>query len=385
MIPALKISIDEEQRRWILERIDECLMNGQLVQGKYVKQLEEKFARYAGVKHAIAVNSGTGAMEIVMRILGVEGKEVIIPTNTFCATATGVLFAGGRVNFADVDPETLSVSLEAIQRRVTEDTAGVVIVHIGGIIAPEIVKIQKWCEENNLWLYEDAAHAHGCWLNGKHAGTFGIAGSFSFFATKVMTSGEGGMIVTNDSEIARKAALYRNHGKPEPWVSYHVLAGSNWRMNEIAAIIGLAQLDRLERMIEKRQEIARQYNSFIYKRLPDIKIIVPQNKTNWYKYILVLPSGIDRETLKQKMAEKGIKMQGEVYGLPLHNQPIFKDLALAESFPVADDICRRHICLPLYTELTRGQVDTVCLALESVLTEMRLENNIVDDRNEELA
>ena len=251
-IPPVKVHFPEEDRKEILRRVDECLFTGMVAQGKNVKEFEDEFAKYVGTKHAIAVSSGGAAIEIAMRILNVGGKEVLVPTNTFLATASGVILAGGKVRLVDIEPDTFSPSLTNIQERVTPDTIGVVIVHMGGIITPEMESIKKWCDKNGLWLFEDAAHAHGSMMNGKTAGTFGIAGAYSFFATKVMTSGEGGMIVTENDEFANKARILRDYGKPEPWVSYHVEMGANWRMSDITGAIGVVQLRRLDEFIEWR-------------------------------------------------------------------------------------------------------------------------------------
>lgn len=366
-IAPLKISFSEEERNWILNRIDESLKRGELSQGRNVQELEEKFADYTGIKHAIAVNSGTSSIEIVMRILGVKGKEVLVPTNTFIATATGVLFAGGKVRLVDTDPKTMSICLDDIKKRVTTNTVGVIVVHIGGIISPEILEIKKWCDEQGLWLFEDAAHAHGSSLNDCHAGGFGIAGSYSFFATKIITSGEGGIIVTNNDELADKARLYRNHGKPKAWETYNTHIGSNWRMNDITAAIGLAQVDRLDDIITSRENIAKKYTSLLRELLPDIETILPCSRSSWYKYIVLLPKGVSRDYIKKSLKEKSIGLQGEVYGIPLHMQPVAKEAEFEGEFPNADDVCNRHICLPIYPSLTDEQVEKVVTELANLL------------------
>ncbi|HEY9062627.1 MAG TPA: DegT/DnrJ/EryC1/StrS family aminotransferase [Pseudobacteroides sp.] len=370
-IAPLKIAFSEEERKWILDRINESLKRGEISQGRNVQELEEKFAAYTRVKHAIAVNSGTSAIEIAMRILGVVGKEVLVPTNTFMATATGVLFAGGKVHLVDSDPKTLSISLKELKNRVTKDTAGVIIVHIGGIITPEINEIKKWCAEQGIWLFEDAAHAHGSAFNNCFAGGFGIAGSYSFFATKIITSGEGGIIVTNDDNLAEKARLYRNHGKPNAWVTNNTLLGSNWRMSDITAAIALAQLERLDEIITAREKLANKYNDLMKELLPDLKIVLPSSRSSWYKYIVLLPKGVSRDAVKQAIKDRGIGLQGEVYGIPLHKQPVAKEAGFEGNFPNADDVCERHICLPIYPSLTLDQVEKVVRTLASVLNETK--------------
>lgn len=364
-IPPLKVIFSTEDIAEIQARMEVALSSGMLAQGKNVEEFEQRWAEYAGVKHAVAVNSGSSAIEILARIRAVEGKEVLLPTNTFAATATGVLQAGGRVRFLDTDPRTFSVSLKEIKARRTAKTAGVIAVHIGGIVTPEIEAIRSWCDREGLWLLEDCAHAHGSEWRGKRAGRFGFAGCFSFFATKVMTTAEGGMIVTDDDQVAEQARLMRNHGKPQPWVSYHTHFGSNWRFSELHAILGLSQLKRLDEFIEWRAGIARFYTEQL-SGLPELTPVLPADRSSWYKYILLLPSGVNRADLKRQMKQRGVSLSGEVYEIPLHRQPIFIEMANGE-FPNADDVCSRHICLPLYYGMTQEEARFVVETLLAVL------------------
>jgi perosamine synthetase len=370
-IAPLQIAFSEEERKWILNRIDESLQNGEISQGRNVLELENRFAAYVNARHAVAVNSGTGAIEIVMRILKVKDQEVLVPTNTFIATATGVTFAGGKVRMVDTDPRTFGVSLAELRKRITKNTVGVILVHVGGIITPEIMEIRSWCGRQGLWLFEDAAHAHGSAYQGRFAGTFGIAGSYSFFATKIITSGEGGIIVTDDDRVAEAARLYRNHGKPQPWVTYNTHPGSNWRMSDITAAVALSQLGRLDDIIAIREKLAAQYTGLLRRYLPDLVPVLPSDRSSWYKYILLLPPGIKRDEVKNRLKARGIGLPGEVYEIPIHRQPIAAEYGFTGEFPQADDLCARHICLPIYPVLTAGQVAAVVEGLASVLNELR--------------
>jgi len=364
-VPPVKVVFDEDARKEIIGRIEDCLTTGMLAQGKYVNEFEDKWAQYVGTKYAVAVSNGSSAIEAAMQILGVQGKEVLVPVNTFAASAISVLRVGGQVRFVDVDANSFSPSLEQLKKRVTPKTVGVEIVHIGGIITPEIEKIRGWCQERGLWLFEDCAHAHGSEMNGKRAGRFGIAGGYSFFATKTMTSGEGGMIVTEDEEFAKKAALLRNHGKPEPWVSYHTELGPNWRMSELNAAVGLSHLARLDDFIAWRDKIATLYTELL-RKVPGVTPVLPRARTSWYKYIVLLDTKVDKDKLKQSMKEQGVSLSGEVYDIPLHEQPVFQNMVDGE-FPVAEDICHRHICLPLYYGMTEDEAKFVVETLNNNL------------------
>ena len=368
-IPPVKIYFPKEDKKEILQKIDDCLSTGMLTLGKNGKKFEEEFAKYTGTKCAIAVNSGTSAIEIPLRILGVAGKKVIIPTNTFFATALAVMHAGGEVQFADADAETFSIDVETLEDRITEDTVGIIVVHIAGIVTPKMDRIAAICQKHNLYLFEDAAHAHGSSLNGKMAGKFGSAASFSFYPTKVITSGEGGMIVT-DSEIIRdEAILYRDQGKASFTANVHGKLGYNWRMSEPHAIIGLSHLRRLHEFIAERTNIARIYDEGLQCILKVGPLAIPKGvRSNYYKYIAILDEGVDRTELKSRLREEyGIGLSGEVYELPCHLQPIFEGKYQEGDFPKAEEICRRHICLPIFQTMTDEQANYVLSSLESVL------------------
>jgi len=364
-IPPLKIVFDADDRAKIMRRIDTALATGQVAQGANTAEFEQLFAEYCGTKNAIAVCNGSAAIEAALRARGVEGREVLVPTNTFFATAAAVMFAGGTVKLADIDPATFSVSLETLKRAVTSRTAGVIVVHIGGIMTSELPQIRSWCEEQGLWLLEDCAHSHGSALGNVRAGRFGYAGTYSFFATKVMTSGEGGMVVTDDDSVADKIRLLRDHGKPQPWVSYHTELGANWRMCEFAACVGIVHLGRLDEFISHRERLAAYYDAALSSHRALVPVS-PSGRSSWYKYIVLLPTGADREKVRAATKERGVSFSGGVYDVPLHRQPIFNG-EVAPDFPGAESACLRHVCLPLYTGMTAEDVDFVVATLVEAL------------------
>ncbi|MCL5023423.1 MAG: DegT/DnrJ/EryC1/StrS family aminotransferase [Nitrospirae bacterium] len=368
LIPAAKIQFLPEDRAWIAERIAEVLATGQLTLGKYGTQFEEDFARFCGVRHAVAVNSGTSALEIILRAMGIEGKDVVLPTNTFFATAAAVVHAGGRPVLAEMDPESFSIRPEDLDKVLTAKTAGIVVVHIGGIVSHRIRDLREFCRKNGLWLVEDAAHAHGSSYGGVKAGAFGIAGSFSFYPTKVMTSAEGGMIVTSDDRIAAEARIYRDQGKASFTQNAHVRMGYNWRMSEPHAIIGLRHLERLPSMISDRQRIAKIYDLGIkeFRNLRTLDVL-PGGECNYYKYIAVPKELKDRKALKAALRERyGVSLSGEVYEEPLHRQPVFAQYVTG-ALPVSEDYCARHICLPVFAGMTDEEAHRVLAALQETI------------------
>jgi perosamine synthetase len=371
-IPPAKVYFSERDRQVILQQIDEALVSGQLTLGKHVKAFEECFAQKIGARYAVAVSSGTSSLEIPLRIFGVHDKTVLVPTNTFFATPAAVIHAGGKPRFADADPATFAISLEGIKSRLTEDTAGVIVVHIAGIVSPELPAIRDFCKERGLFLLEDAAHAHGSSLDGQAAGTFGDAASFSFYPTKVMTSAEGGMVVTDNPRLYEEALIYRDQGKADFLTNEHTRCGYNWRMSEPHAIIGHTQLGRLEEFVAARNRIARIYDDGL-REIPGLTALsLPlASRSNYYKYIALLDASLDRGTLKKLLREEyGVGLSGEVYETPCHVQPVFEEYQDGE-FPIAVDICRRHVCLPVYATMTEGEARYVLASLHAALSTVK--------------
>lgn len=374
IVPPVKPYFLEGDIEKIKADIEKILQSGMLTLHIFTKEFENQFAKLCNVKNSIAVNSGTSALEISLRALNVKASdEVLVPTNTFTATAATVIFAGAKLKLTDINPETLCLDLDNVQKNVTSKTKAVIAVHIGGLICPEIEEIREFCRERKIFLVEDAAHAHGSKINQKTAGSLGDSGCFSFYPTKVMTTGEGGMITTNSDEIAEKARILRDQGKENFNSSIVVELGYNWRMPEISAAIGLAQIKRLPEIIEKRNMIARYYDEAL-KDIEGIKTSVtpPNILNNYYKYVVFLEDGLDREKVKDKLRAEGVKCSGEVYWPPLHLQPIYKKLLGTKEgdFPYAEDACKRMLCLPLYAQMTIEDAKYVVDKLRKTMCEI---------------
>ncbi|MGW5516869.1 DegT/DnrJ/EryC1/StrS family aminotransferase [Nocardia africana] len=366
-IPAARIVFTDDDRDEIARRVTTALSTGALTLGPDTREFESDFAAAHHVPYAVAVSSGTAALEIILRSLGVAGRDVVVPANTFAATGFSVLRAGGNPVFADVDRDTFALSPATVEAALGPATAAVVLVHIGGLITPEAPALRKLCDERGIALVEDAAHAHGCSYGGRFAGSFGVAGAFSFYPTKVLTSGEGGMIVTADERIRDEAVIYRDQGKAGFLGNVHIREGYAWRMSELHAATGLVHLRHLPEFLRVRQAAARRYDAAIdamdgFERL----VLAPEGRSNYYKYIVVPTDDIDRAQFKKAVKERfGVSLSGEVYEAPLHRQPVFERFA-RRRLEVADDICARHICLPLHSDMTDAEVDHVLTALREV-------------------
>lgn len=373
-IPPVKLFFPQEDIEQIKEDVERILESGMLTLGEYSRRFEVEYAKLCDVRHAVSVNSGTSALEIALRALGLKsGDEVLVPTNTFTATASAVCFSGGKPIFTDINSDTLCMDVENVQAYMTKKTRGVIVVHVGGLICPDVQAIKQVCNDHHLFLIEDAAHAHGSSINGQSAGSLGDVGCFSFYPTKIITTGEGGMITTNNEEVAEKAKVLRDQGKEDFHSSIIIQLGYNWRLPEISAAIGLTQLKRLPEIIEKRNNVARHYDEELNRLSGIVPIRKPSNIVhNYYKYVASLDQGIDRDELKRKLKGKRVNCGGEVYWPPLHMQPVYKRLLGTKEgdFPTAEDVCRRMICLPIYAQMSEKDAEYVTDKLKEALSEI---------------
>lgn len=376
-IPPVKPIFDDNDRKIILKDINNILVSGILSDGNYTKELENKFAEYVGTKYAVAVNSGTAALELSIKALSM-GKigEVIVPVMTMNATAASVLTTSmGRLKpvFVDIDKKTLCLDFEKALEKVNSNTVGMIVVDNGGFIFPKYDELMNISADKNFWVITDAAHSHGSRMNNKKAGSFATASAFSFYATKVMFTGEGGIVTTDDNEINNKIRILRNQGKHPDDSELIIELASNNRITEIQAAIGLRGLNRLDDWINNRSKISELYKREIKKRKLPVEIFEPFDNIfpNWYKFIVFLPEDVipNRDEIKQKMKEHGISLQSEVFKRPLNLMPIWQKMLNTKEndFPVAEELAKRMICLPIYPSLTEDEATYVIDKFEEVL------------------
>jgi perosamine synthetase len=364
----------EESLKAILRDIEACLRSGRLTDGPYLQNFERAFSHYNKVKFAVGVNSGTASLEVALRHFGVKDREVIVPTNTFISTPNSVLFAGGKPVFADMDEDTLCIDPEDVKRKLTGKTAGVIVVHVAGLICPQIGELRRFCDEEGLFLIEDASHAHGATINRQMAGTLADAGCFSLYPTKVMTSCEGGVVITNNLGLAESVRCMRNCGQ-----NNHrevIMLGHNWRLNELAAIVGLHQLEHIESFIKRRNEVARYYESAL-KDVNSISLFkTPENiRNSYYKFPIKLAPEIDRDKISVKLKEHFGIETGSVYYPPCHLQPYYlENYNCKGEFPVAERVLKSVLCLPMHANLTLKHLEYVKDALVSCLSELSCES-----------
>lgn len=326
--------------------------------GKYINEFESSFAEFCGVKYAIATNNGTTALHVALVALGVgSGDEVIIPTVTYIATANAVKYCGGTPVFVDVDPVTLNILPGAIESKITDKTVGIIPVHLYGHPA-DMVEINRIAERSNLWVLEDAAEAHGAKVNGRKVGSLARCATFSFFGNKIITTGEGGMVTTDDDSLAARIRLLRGQGMDPHRRYWFPEIGYNYRMTNIQAAIGLAQLETIDEALRFRSELAEWYNEGLANVqglvLPVVK---PGMVASYWMYTILLSDGgqHERDKLMAQLEVVGIETRPVFY--PMHVLPPYKE---EESYPNADLWSQRGINLPTHQGLTREQVQYVC-------------------------
>jgi perosamine synthetase len=374
-IPSMSPFFTDEDIQELLSGFEQILRSGKLTLGKYTAEFEEKFAKYVGVKYAVATNSGTSSLEAIYRSLGIEGKEVITPTNTHIATSNAVIFAGGIPVLTDIDEESLCMSFEDLRSKIGNKTKAVVVVHVAGLIHPRFDDFRELCNEKEIFLIEDAAHAHGASKNGKRAGSLGKAGSFSFYPAKVITTIEGGMITTDDEELAKTARELRNHGSNSSGLQ--VRLGNNWRMSEIHSLIGLVQLNRIDEIIYLKRRIATEYEKYLADEKDITLLKVPSDTTHsYYKYPVILNRKvIPREKVQSIMKKKFGIETGTIYYPPCHLQPVYREMFpnLHGSLPVAEDVLNRTISLPIFASMTEEQAEYVSKSLMEAISLSKLD------------
>lgn len=356
-VPILKIPFDKSDADHICEQLHSMLLGGQLAMGSYCRAFEESFASFCGVPLALGASNGTAALELICRGLDLDRASVAVPANTFMATALAPLASGGKIILVDCDPLYFQMCPEDLARKIRPDTRAVILVHLGGFISPFLGQIKEIAQSVGADLIEDAAHAHGAQVAEGRAGSLGRAAAFSFYPTKVLTTAEGGMVTTSDSGLYGKMTALRQHGQQRPGSNVHQSFGLNYRPSEIHALLGLTMMAKAENILVQRRGAAAIYDNLLAGSEFE-PVLAPQGqKPAYYKYIVLLPLGVERDTLKKKLKEEcQINLAGEVYATPLHLQPFFEKYpeTLArplESLPVSEMFSKRHICLPLYPGL----------------------------------
>ena len=357
-VPIAKPIIGEEE----IENVVEVLKSGMIAQGPKVEEFEQKFAEWVGADYGIAVNSGTAALHVALLSCGIgEGDEVITTPFTFIATGNSIVYTGAKPVFADIDLKTYTIDPESIEALITENTKAILPVQLYGQSA-NMDRINEIAEKHGLIVIEDAAQAHGATCNGRNVGNMGGMACFSFYPTKNMTTSEGGIITTNDEELAEKAKIFRAHGASVRY--HHDEIGYNFRMTDISAAIGLAQLDKIDGFNDARIKNA----AYLNEGLKDVDgVVTPYCEDNskhvYHQYTIRVEKG-NRDDCVDIINECGVGT-GIYYPIPLYNQPIYKSLGITGNSPNAEIAADNVISLPAHPSLSKEDLDLVIEAVKT--------------------
>ena len=369
MIPVCIPFIGEKE----LEYVVDCIKTNWISsKGKYVEEFERRFAEYCGCKYGISTTSGTTALHLALASLGIRnGDEVIIPAFTMISTANAVVYCGAKPVLVDAEPETWNMDVDQIAEKVTSRTKAIMPVHIYGHPC-DMDPILEIAEDHNLYVIEDAAEAHGAEYKGRKAGGIGDVGCFSFYANKIITTGEGGMVVTNDKKVAERAMMLKDLAFSKERRFSHTDLGFNYRMTNIQAAIGLAQLEKIDELVERRRKNAMLYN----KLLEDVEGVRLPVEKEWAKnvywmYSIIIEDdfGMSRDELMKELAKRGIETR--TFFIPMHQQPVFQKMGLfkGERYPVAEEISRKGMYLPSSSGLKEEEIEFIVNAIKEIRSE----------------
>ena len=377
--------------------VAEVVRSGRLALGPKTEEFERLVADYVGVKHAVAVSSGTAALHLIVRALGIgpEGSargitrglphgikgmgifhrvksiprdEVLVPSFTFASSVNVILYERATPVFVDIEPDTYNLDPEDLERKVTPRTKAIMAVDVFGHPA-EWDEILRIAEKYNLKVIDDSCEALGAEYKGRKLGQFGDAAAFAFYPNKQMTTGEGGVVVTNNAEIAQTCRGLRNQGRGEmgAWLEHERL-GYNYRMTEMSAALGVSQIKRIEEILAKRAHVASMYTEHL-SGVEGVRppVVRPYVRMSWFVYVATLREGLERDAVMREMAEKGIPTRG--YFSPMHLQPYIRDMLGTHEgmLPVTESVAKHTIALPFYNQLSEKQVETVVDVLRGVL------------------
>jgi len=364
ILPISETSLDGNEGRYLQQCIEANWISST---GKFVKQFETAFARRVGCAHGVACSSGTTAVHLAMATLGIgPGDEVIVPAFTMIATANAVTYTGGCPVFVDAEPRTGNLDPSQLERAITPRTKAILVVHIYGHPV-DMDAVGAVASRHNLALIEDAAEAHGALYKGRPAGSLGAAATFSFYGNKIISTGEGGMITTNDAAYAKLARQLRDHAFSPERHFWHRYTGFNYRMTNMQGAVGQAQTERFDELVEGRRRTGWRYRERL-RNMPGLRwpeVLTDVEPVFWMNCLLVDAErfGCGRDALRARLASHGIETR--TCFIPMHFQPVYRRHWRSASFPVAEDWCRRGLLLPSGPRLTAEDIEYICRQIEA--------------------
>jgi len=375
MIPVCEPTLAGNELKYVSQCINSNWISSK---GEFVEKFEKKFSSFCNVKYGVSCCNGTAALHLALEALGIKkGDEVIIPSFTMIASCNAVIYTGAKPVLVDSEPETWNIDVKKIEEKITEKTKAIIPVHIYGHPV-DMAPLKEIAEKHNLFVVEDAAEAHGAEYKGKKTGSLGDIAAFSFYANKIITTGEGGMIVSNNEELAEKARLLKDHAFQKPRF-LHRNIGFNYRMTNIQAAIGCAQMEKAKDFVEKRIANAKLYNSF----LRDVEGIVLPPKKDWaknvywmYGVLIKKEFGLTAENLREALFKEGV--DSRAFFVPMHLQPVFKqkDERFPDTngkYPVSEMLSKEGFYLPSSSSLSKDKIREITEKIKVI--KIRAEKN----------
>ncbi|MBW7882548.1 MAG: DegT/DnrJ/EryC1/StrS family aminotransferase [Caldilineaceae bacterium] len=370
IIPVCEPALTGNELKYVQQAVETNWISSA---GSFIRDFEERFAAACGTKYGIACANGTVAMHLAMATLGLEpGDEVIIPTFTMIATANAVTYCGAKPVLVDAEPAYWQMDLNQVEAKITPRTKAIVPVHIYGH-PTDMDPLMELARRHGIVVIEDAAEAHGAEYKGRRTGGLGDAAGFSFYGNKIITTGEGGMVTTNNRDLARLAWNLRDHAFSHERHFWHKFVGFNYRMTNLQAAIGLAQVEQLDTFVAARRQHAHEYS----RRLQDIPGIrtpaeAPWAKNVYWMYGVLVDEGeygLNRDQLRKVLADNGIETR--TFFIPMHCQPVYWQQYKGERYPVAEDLCRRGFYLPSASSLTIDEIEYITDVIRSACVQLR--------------
>lgn len=352
-IPVYQPNLGGNEKKYVNDCLDTVWISSR---GKYVSEFEKQFASYVGSKYAIAVTNGTVALHLAVLGLGIKaGDEVIVPAFTYIATVNVIAYAGAKPVFVDSLADTWQIDLDDVERKISKKTRAIIAPHLYGHPC-DMKRVQEIADLHGLLVIEDCAEALGAKFLGTHVGNFSNAAAYSFFGNKTITTGEGGMVVTDDEKLYNRMALLKNQGVSAAKQYWHTVIGYNFRMTNIAAAIGLAQLERADKLIAKKRQVAELYQKYLCKDFVAFHKETKGVTHSFWMCSILVKKGYSRDELRDELSKKGVETRPLFY--PVHLMPMYR--TSNETFPVAEDISCRGMNLPSYPDLTEEQIRYIC-------------------------
>jgi len=349
-----------------LEYVSRCVRSGWVSSaGEYVTRFESEFGKFCAAEHCVATSNGTVAIHLALATLGIQqGDEVLVPSLTFVASANAVRYANAQPVFVDCDPETWTLSPEDVERKITPRTRAILVVHLYGHPA-DMDRIRDIAARHKLWVIEDAAEAHGARYRERRVGNLGTIGTFSFYGNKTITTGEGGALLTDDPQLAKRAAFLRDHAMSPERRYYHSEVGFNYRLTNLQAALGVAQLERIESFVAAKRKHAQHYARLL-AGVPGLTLApeAPWAESSYWMYSVLVQDDfpLSRDGLIAHLRAQ--KIDTRPFFVPMHELPAY---ARGERLPVAERLSRQGLNLPSSTTLTEAQIERVAAAIKSVV------------------